>query len=179
MKKQSGFTLIELMVVMAIIAILATAWLSAYTGYIKKARDATRITDLQAINTIILADMAADGLPPGWLSAADDLFLIVQTANNNQPIRDPLTDLSGFKEVCINPWNRSDTAYICAYWYWTCDSWTGYILTAHFESQSNVNLYDQNASGMSDFAWGGYDVVNNWYDIGSCDNLDDVPALTF
>ncbi len=54
MKKQSGFTLIELMVVMAIIAILATAGLSAYTGYIKKARDTTRIADLSAINTIVL-----------------------------------------------------------------------------------------------------------------------------
>ncbi|MEI6711409.1 MAG: prepilin-type N-terminal cleavage/methylation domain-containing protein [bacterium] len=31
MKKQSGFTLIELMVVMAIIAILTTAGLSAYS----------------------------------------------------------------------------------------------------------------------------------------------------
>ena len=54
MKKQSGFTLIELMVVMAIIAILATAGLAAYTGYIKKARDTTRIADLAALNTIVL-----------------------------------------------------------------------------------------------------------------------------
>lgn len=58
MKKQSGFTLIELMVVMAIIAILATAGLSAYTGYIKKARDTTRIADLSAINTIILSQLS-------------------------------------------------------------------------------------------------------------------------
>ena len=46
------------MVVMAIIAILATAGLSAYTGYIKKARDATRIADLSAINTIIQGAMS-------------------------------------------------------------------------------------------------------------------------
>ena len=59
MKKQSGFTLIELMVVMAIIAILATAGLSAYTGYLKKARDATRISDLAALNTIVLAEMSS------------------------------------------------------------------------------------------------------------------------
>jgi len=58
MKKQSGFTLIELMVVMAIIAILATAGLSAYTGYIKKARDTTRIADLDAINTIVISTMS-------------------------------------------------------------------------------------------------------------------------
>lgn len=54
MRKQSGFTLIELMVVMAIIAILATAGLSAYGGYIKKARDSTRISDLRAIQSVVL-----------------------------------------------------------------------------------------------------------------------------
>jgi len=36
MKKHSGFTLIELMIAMAIIAILATAGLMAYSGYLKK-----------------------------------------------------------------------------------------------------------------------------------------------
>ena len=63
-RNQSGFTLIELMVVMAIIAILATAGLSAYTGYIKKARDATRIADLAAINAIVLGEMSSTGIPP-------------------------------------------------------------------------------------------------------------------
>jgi type IV pilus assembly protein PilA len=58
MKKQSAFTLVELMVVMAIIAILATAGLSAYTGYLKKARDTTRIADLRAINSIVMATLS-------------------------------------------------------------------------------------------------------------------------
>jgi len=58
MKKQSGFTLVELMVAMAILAILATAGLSAYTGYLKKARDTTRIADLRAINSIVLASLS-------------------------------------------------------------------------------------------------------------------------
>jgi len=86
MKKQLGFTLIELMVVMAIIAILATAGLSAYTGYIKKARDTTRIADLAAINTIILASMTTDGLPP----IEDDILEVISNANNGQIISDPL-----------------------------------------------------------------------------------------
>lgn len=41
------------MVVMAIIAILATAGLSAYTGYIKKARDTTRTEIARAIVTLV------------------------------------------------------------------------------------------------------------------------------
>jgi prepilin-type N-terminal cleavage/methylation domain-containing protein len=35
-KKQKAFTLIEIMIAMAIIAILATAGIQAYNGYIKK-----------------------------------------------------------------------------------------------------------------------------------------------
>ena len=38
-RKRQGFTLIELMVVMAIIAILSTAGISGYNWYIKKAID--------------------------------------------------------------------------------------------------------------------------------------------
>ncbi len=75
MKKQSGFTLIELMVVMAIIAILATAGLSAYTGYIKKARDTTRIADINAINTIILGSLSTTGAPPQSYGAVHDLIV--------------------------------------------------------------------------------------------------------
>lgn len=44
MKKQSGFTLIELMIVVAIIAILAAIAIPAYNGYIREARMA-KVTD--------------------------------------------------------------------------------------------------------------------------------------
>jgi prepilin-type N-terminal cleavage/methylation domain-containing protein len=62
--RNSGFTLVELMVVMAIIAILATAGITQYSGFIKTARDSTRIQDLKAIETYIVAEMASTGLAP-------------------------------------------------------------------------------------------------------------------
>ncbi len=59
MKQQRAFTLVELMVVMAIIAVLSTAGISAYGGYIKKSRDTVRLGDLKAIETIILSESSS------------------------------------------------------------------------------------------------------------------------
>ena len=61
MKKQSGFTLIELMIVMAIVAILASAGLSAYMGYIKRSRDSVRLSMAYKIETAVTSFMSAHG----------------------------------------------------------------------------------------------------------------------
>lgn len=46
----SGFTLVELLIVMAIIGVLATFFIGGYTGTQKKARDANRKSDLKQIS---------------------------------------------------------------------------------------------------------------------------------
>jgi len=76
---------------MAIIAILATAGLSAYTGYIKKARDTTRIADIAALNTIVIASMSSSGKPP---QTAKEVYDAVTVANNGQPLVDPMVTLT-------------------------------------------------------------------------------------
>jgi len=158
MKKQSGFTLIELMVVMAIIAILATAGLAAYTGYIKKARDTTRIADLRALNTVVLTDMAADGLPPADAAA---LGVAILAQNNGKAIKDPLTT----KTSCLP--GTGTTLVVCEYYYRVCDAGTGYALMSSFESDSNrSSLYSENDSG------GVADFPNVYYDVGSCASAD-------
>lgn len=48
---KSGFTLVELIVVIAILGILAGIAVPAYSGYIKKANQATDYTQLDAIKT--------------------------------------------------------------------------------------------------------------------------------
>ena len=50
-KKNGGFTLVELIVVIAILAILAGVAIPAYSGYITKAQDAAVVTELDAIAT--------------------------------------------------------------------------------------------------------------------------------
>jgi len=47
--KAGGFTLIELLVVITIIGILATGAVTVYTTQIQKARDTTRIRDVDAL----------------------------------------------------------------------------------------------------------------------------------
>jgi len=49
-KNTSGFTLIELMVVIAIIAILAVVGLTLYSGAQKSARDSKRKSDIDAVS---------------------------------------------------------------------------------------------------------------------------------
>ncbi len=50
MLKNNGFTLIELMVVVAIIAVLAVMGATVYRGLTKQAKDASRTNDVYAIS---------------------------------------------------------------------------------------------------------------------------------
>jgi general secretion pathway protein G len=50
---KKGFTLIELLVVITIIGILATGATTVFTSQIQKARDTTRITDINALASAV------------------------------------------------------------------------------------------------------------------------------
>lgn len=65
MKNQKGFTLIELMIVVAIIAILAAIALPAYSDYTKKAKVSEVILAASAVRTAVSEYAAGNGaLPP-------------------------------------------------------------------------------------------------------------------
>jgi len=72
MKLQKGFTLIELMVVVAIIAILASIGYPMYTGYVQKSRRASaqaHLMDIAQREQQYLMDARAYALDPNGLTA--------------------------------------------------------------------------------------------------------------
>jgi type II secretory pathway pseudopilin PulG len=64
------------MIAMAIVAILATGGLQAYTGYIKKSRDTARAEIAGNLNTAVIAYSAGNGGNPPADQPAFDAFLI-------------------------------------------------------------------------------------------------------
>jgi len=92
MKKQRAFTLVELMVVMAIIAILATAGISAYANYIKNARDSARLSIASQVETAVNALMGSNGgVPPTATELIAELDRMnMTTAMNSIVPQEPL-----------------------------------------------------------------------------------------
>ena len=70
MKKQSGFTLIELMIVVAIVAILAAIALPAYTDYMKRSKVSEAMAAAGACKTSVAEYAAATNTLPADEDAA-------------------------------------------------------------------------------------------------------------
>lgn len=89
MSKKSGFTLIEMLVVIAIIGLLSSVVVIGLTGAREKARDSRRITDINQIqNKLELSYSAQTGYPtalPADVPQTDpqNKPYKYETANNN------------------------------------------------------------------------------------------------
>jgi type IV pilus assembly protein PilA len=82
MKKQQGFTLIELMIVVAIIAILAAIALPAYSDYTKKAKVAEVITAASSGRTAISEYVASNNAcPAGNILTVQSSQYVASVAN--------------------------------------------------------------------------------------------------
>jgi|26BtaG_2_1085354.scaffolds.fasta_scaffold03302_4 type IV pilus assembly protein PilA len=83
MNAQKGFTLIELMIVIAIIGILAAIALPAYQDYTVRARAAEALTAASAVKTTVTENISSNGgtIPAG--AAACSGFTAPTVATNN------------------------------------------------------------------------------------------------
>lgn len=91
MKAQKGFTLIELMIVVAIIGILAAVAIPAYRDYTVKARMSNVISSTMAVKTAMAECLQTEGATASCDTAAklgitlpaatDDLASVALTAN--------------------------------------------------------------------------------------------------
>ena len=62
--RSKGFTIVELLIVIVVIAILATLVIVTFTGIQQKARDSQRQTDINALDSHIEAFFASNGYYP-------------------------------------------------------------------------------------------------------------------
>lgn len=63
-RKQSGFTIVELLIVIVVIGILAALVITTFSGIQKKARDSERQTDINAVHGQVEAYYAQNGKYP-------------------------------------------------------------------------------------------------------------------
>ncbi len=89
-KKEQGFTIVELLIVIVVIGILAALVVTTFTGIQQKARNTERQTDIKAIHGQVEAYYAQNGRYPTLGNLNDGAFL---TANmkglDSEALKDP------------------------------------------------------------------------------------------
>jgi prepilin-type N-terminal cleavage/methylation domain-containing protein len=101
---QRGFTLIEIMLVVAILTVLGTLAMSAYDGYIAESRIGAAMKDIRQAD-LILTSLALDGElaaiePTGY---AGTLLNVYQLGNSLAVAASAPTDASAW----LDPWGRN------------------------------------------------------------------------
>jgi prepilin-type N-terminal cleavage/methylation domain-containing protein len=162
MKNQKGFTLVELMVVLAIIAILSTAGISQYGRFIKSARDTTRLSDLQALNVVLLDSIQANWVVPSEMGDWSD----TDTGSLKQKIKEvagkEISDKVADGACLDEDGNSTD----CGYYYASCDGGTGYVIATTFESENNIRKYTEDDRGGKQAG------DDRKFEIGTCNTID-------
>lgn len=74
-KRQSGFTIVELLIVIVVIGILATLVIVTFTGIQQKSRNSQRQTDINAVASHVESFYAQWGFYPGLADIQNSAFV--------------------------------------------------------------------------------------------------------
>ena len=145
-RKQQGFTIVELLIVIVVIGILAALVITTFTGIQQKARNTERNTDIKALHGQIEAYYAQNGRYPTLANLNDSTW---RTANvkglDGEALKDPKGSASTLAAAAAaNTYSYAVTASDAT----ACDNSTKdcaqYTLTATLEgggtfTKSNLN----------------------------------------
>jgi general secretion pathway protein G len=143
-KRQSGFTIVELLIVIVVIGILATLVIVTFTGIQQKARNSQRQTDINALDSHIEAYYAQNGFYPTLANLNDATWRTTNTKGLDpdalQDPKDPAATPALVAAPADNRYSYEVLPAACDNTATTCDSFT---LTARlegggdYEKQSN------------------------------------------
>jgi len=127
-RRESGFTIIELLIVIVVIGILAGLVLNVFTGIQQDARDSERKTDLEAVQAHLEAYQAKNSKYPTTSDMSAANFIAFAGTNFKGLDTDALYDPNG---------DGQTTLYVYAATPNLCDNsttdCTGFTLTANLE----------------------------------------------
>lgn len=150
-KRNQGFTIVELLIVIVVIGILALLVITTYSGIQAKARNSKRQTDIQSLQTQLEAFFSQNGYYPSltdmnsqtWLGdkmkSLDQNALIDPSNPSSPPSKILLAAPDTTKHQYAYDVKQSDGATSCETDDTTCAKYT---LTAQYEgSVNNSTIY--------------------------------------
>lgn len=152
-KKVRGFTIIELLIVLSIIALLSAAGIAIYSGVSRNGRDTRRQSDIRSVQSALEQYNADQFFYPTAIPAVDSPFL--NSSGNPNSVSTTKTYLGAIPK---DPTTSTATPYVYQKSPGTCDNVAGtgtrcsaYCIYARMENAGNAVTAPTNCSYTGSF----------------------------